>query len=84
MSTETRPYLLVSKVEGIADRLIPATTRGQALSIAALATWEATPADPATVRALDRLGVKLEGQIKPPVDAETSGDLLAGAEGGEG
>ena len=40
-----RPYLLVSKVEGIADRIINASTRSGALAVAAEATWDVTPID---------------------------------------
>lgn len=77
MSAGSRPYLLVSRVEGVADRLIPAVSRRAALAIAADATWEATAVDPATVRALDHLGVKVETAQPEQTD-------LLGAEGGEG
>jgi hypothetical protein len=55
-----RPYLLVSKVEGIADRIINASTRSGALAVAAEATWDVTPIDALTVKAWERLGVKAE------------------------
>jgi hypothetical protein len=55
-----RPYLLVSKVEGIADRIINASTRSGALAVAAEATWDVTPIDALTVKAWERLGVRAE------------------------
>jgi len=72
----SRPYLLVSKVEGVADRIINASTRAGALAHAAELTWDATPVDALTVKAWDRLGVKAES----PVVAQ--GELLL-SEGGE-
>jgi hypothetical protein len=74
----TRPYLLSSSIEGVKDRIVQASSQAQALAIAARTTWDATPANPATVRAFKRLGVEVE------VQEPTQGDLLTGAEGGEG
>lgn len=72
----SRPYLLVSKAEGVADRIINAATRSGALAVAADATWDVTPIDALTVKAWERLGVKAE----TPTAAQ--GELLA-TEGGE-
>jgi hypothetical protein len=87
MSTETTtertaaPYLLVSKVEGIKDRLVPAKSSTGALAIAAASTWDVVRADAVTVKALARVGIHLE--VEKPAEV-AQGDLLAGAEGGEG
>ena len=70
----TRAYLLSPKAEGV-PRLVQASSRAQALTIVAQSTWDATPADAETVRALGYVGIHVE-----PVHAEL--DLLAGAEGG--
>ena len=73
----TRPYLLSPKAEGLPPRIVQASTRAQALAIAASTTWDASPIDAPTVRAWGYLNVHVE-----PVEREA--DLLAGAEGGEG
>jgi hypothetical protein len=63
-----RPYLLVSKVEGIADRIINASTRSGALAVAAEATWDVTPIDALTVKAWERLSVKAEAPVAGQLD----------------
>lgn len=55
-----RPYLLVSKIDGVADRIVQASTRSGALAIASESTWDVTPADAITIRAFERVGVKVE------------------------
>jgi hypothetical protein len=73
-----RVYLLAAKAPGVSDRLVMAYSRAGALAIVAESTWDATPADPAVVRALGHLGVVVEDHPtdKPELD-------LAGTEGGE-
>ena len=73
-----RVYLLSSKLEGVSDRLVSASSSAGALAIVAQSTWDATPANPATVRALGHLGVMVE-----LTGTEAQGELLA-TEGGEG
>ena len=72
-----RVYLLSSKLEGVSDRLVSASSSAGALAIVAQSTWDATPANPATVRALGHLGVVVE-----LTGTEAQGELLA-TEGGE-
>ena len=85
MSTETTtareavPYLLVSKIEGIKDRLVPAKSSTGALAIAAASTWDVVRADAVTVKELSHVGIVLE--VEKPADP-AQGDILTGAEGG--
>lgn len=84
MSTETTtareaaPYLLVSKIEGIKDRLVPAKSSTGALAIAAASTWDVVRADAVTVKALAKTGLVLDAAV--PADP-AQGDLLIGIEG---
>lgn len=71
-----RPYMLISQIPGVPDRLVSSVTRDGALAIAARSTWTARPVDLATIPALERAGFVLEA----PTSAQ--GDLLA-TEGGE-
>lgn len=73
-----RPYLLGSKVPGIADRLVSADSRAAALAFVAKATWDATPVDQTTVKAFGNVGIVLEGSDVDQAELE-----LDGAEGGE-